>query len=69
MAQRKGLGYSGATGLGPGFQPALMRAYAEGRRSFPSATNPHVTDTPKYKAWQYGYDNRADSAYQFETQS
>lgn len=62
-------GFAGATGLGYAWNPKLCRAYAEGRRSFPSATNPHTSGQPVYTAWQYGYDNRASGSYKFETQA
>lgn len=64
-----GFSSSGST-LGFGYNPKLTRAYAEGRRSFPSASNPHTSGQPVYTAWQHGYDNRADSSqpYKAETQ-
>jgi hypothetical protein len=47
----------------------LTRAYAEGRRIFPSSTNPHVSGTPEHTAWQDGYDNRGSGAGKLETQA
>ena len=53
----------------------LSRAYAEGRRSFPSTTNPfttalgYATTSAEYVCWQAGYDNRASGTYKYETQS
>lgn len=52
--------------VGTGFNPRLQRAYDEGRRSFPSGSNPFTSGTAIYNAWQLGYDNRANSAYKFE---
>jgi hypothetical protein len=57
--------FSGDTN-GTHFDPRLVRCYDEGRREFPSGSNPFVSGTPQYVAWQYGYDNRADAAYRFE---
>jgi hypothetical protein len=61
------IGYADATGLGAAWKPRLTRAYNDGRRSYPSSSNPHTSGTPEYTAWQHGYDNRADSAYKRET--
>jgi hypothetical protein len=61
------LGYSGATLLGQGFKPKLFNAYAEGRRQFPSAVNPFPANTDQNRAWQYGFDNRANANFKFET--
>lgn len=70
MAQRKYLGYSGATGLGPGYKPRLTRAYAAGRVGANATDNPEdAKGTDLEKAWDYGFDNKADAAFQFETQS
>jgi len=70
----KFVGYSGATGLGPGWKPKLTRAYAEGRavgRAGGLATaNPEDTKgTPLEKAWDYGFDNQANAAFKYETQA
>lgn len=64
---KKGVSYSDATGLGAGWKPRLNRAYEEGRRQYPSGTNPHVANSPANLAWQHGEDNRADAAYQRDT--
>ena len=66
VIQKKGIGYQAATGLGPGWNPRLMKAYAEGRRSYPSTSNPFTSGTADYTAWQYGQDNKADADYQVE---
>lgn len=52
--------------VGTGINHRLIRAYNEGRRSFPSGSNPFTSGTAIYTAWQLGYDNRADAAYRFE---
>lgn len=64
---KKGVSYSDGTGLGAGFKPKLNRAYEEGRRAFPSGTNPFPASTQINVAWQLGYDNRADAAYSRDT--
>lgn len=60
-------GYSDASGLGWQWKPRLTRAYANGRISYPSSSNPHTSGTDSYLAWKHGYDNRADAAYKRET--
>lgn len=72
MAQKHDIGYSGATGLGPGWKPRLTRAYAEGRAvgkaGGADTDNPEDTlGTDLEKAWDEGFDNAADADYQFET--
>lgn len=63
----KYVGYMSGTGLGPGLKFRLVRAYVNGRQIYPSSSNPHPASTPENTAWQLGYDNRADSAYRYET--
>ena len=71
MAQKKGIGYAGATGLGPAWKPRLMKAYAEGRRV--GIDEGDATDNPedglgtdREKAWDEGFDNAADADYRHE---
>ena len=64
---KKGVSYADGTGLGAGFKPRLSRAYEEGRRIYPSSSNPYTSGTESYVAWQLGYDNRADAAYLRDT--
>jgi hypothetical protein len=45
----------------------LTRAYSDGRNQYPSTVNPHPASTPENTAWQLGYDNLANAAYQYET--
>lgn len=68
----KMIGYSDATGLGPGLKWRLTRAYAEGRAV--GIAGGDATDNPedglgtdREKAWDHGYLNSADSAYKRET--
>lgn len=70
----KWVGYMGATGLGAGLKPRLIRAYAEGRRvgraGGAATDNPEDgAGTPLEAAWDYGFVHQADAAYQFETQA
>ena len=48
----------------PGKKARLIRAYAEGRGG---GTNPHVSGSEAFKAWAWGYNNLANSAYSYET--
>lgn len=69
----KNVGHAGATGLGPGWKPRLVRGYAEGRhtgRAGGAATlNPDDgKGTDLEKAWDQGFTNQADSAYRYETE-
>ncbi len=42
----------------------LLRAYAEGRAN---GTNTHATNSEAWKAHAWGVNNRANSAYAYET--
>lgn len=71
---KKGVSYSDATGLGPGFRPRLSKAYAEGRAV--SLAGGAATDNPAdglgndlEKAWDHGFDNSADADYKRDTQA
>lgn len=66
-------GYMGATGLGPGLKFRLVRAYAEGRKvgkdGGAATANPEDNlGTDLEKAWDYGFNNQANAAFQYETQ-
>jgi len=68
----KMIGYSDATGLGAGWKPRLMKAYAEGRAvaaaGGAATANPEDGDgTPLEDAWDHGFDNIAEASYQRET--
>lgn len=69
---KKGVSYSDATGLGPGWNPRLNRAYAEGRAV--AAAGGEATDNPydglgndAEKAWDHGFGNIAEADYQRDT--
>jgi hypothetical protein len=64
---RKGVSHASATTAAAQFKPKLSLAYEEGRRQFPSGTNPFAANSPQNIAWQLGYDNRADAAYKRDT--
>jgi hypothetical protein len=64
---RKGVSHASSLTGAAQFKPKLSRAYEEGRRQFPSGTNPFAASTPQNTAWQRGYDNRADAAYKRDT--
>lgn len=64
---KKGVSYSDAPALGAQFKPRMSRAYAEGRRVFPSAINPHPAGTDDQRAWNHGYVNRLNTDYKRDT--
>jgi hypothetical protein len=64
---RKGVSHATSITAAGQFKPKLNKAYEEGRRQFPSGTNPFAANTPQNTAWQLGYDNLADAAYKRDT--